>query len=143
MKPLMNLLGFGSAPAGVSSTPIAPVAGDQVVPGATAPGTGQYLGTDGKVYADSSYGTGAGGSGTSTHPDYGPATGTDADGVPIYTDSNGFPVYGDGSSVADMMGVDNTLLYNSPLSGGYVYEDQSPYGSDWNTAAADSDDSWY
>jgi len=99
------------------------------------------------------FGTGSGGGNSTTTYStpgggapsviYGNSTGMDATGAPIYKDANGFPVYADGSSVADMMGASGTPITQNPTSGGYVYEDESPYGSDWNTAAADSDDSWY
>jgi hypothetical protein len=80
------------------------------------------------------------------HPSYGPVRGYAADGTPWYTNSSGESVYANGDPYVvpkTGMGVGGDPLFDSPISGGYVYEDESPYGSDWNTAAADSDDSWY
>jgi hypothetical protein len=129
LKGLMDKLGFGTGSGGGNSMPIDPVAGDQVVPGATTPGTGQYLGTDGKVYTDSSYGTGAGGSSTTTHPDYGSAVGINATGVPIFRDSNGDFVYSDGSS-ASVYGGLNPDTGTSDPSG---LNPDIDYGNPWDS----------
>lgn len=84
--------------------------------------------------------------GNTVHPEFGAPSGTDASGTPWYTNSSGESVYANGDLYVvpkTGVGVGGAPLYDSPISGGYVYEDESPYGSDWNTAAADSDDSWY
>ena len=129
LKGLMDKLGFGTGSGGGSSMPIDPVKGDQVVPGATTPGTGQYLGTDWKVYTDSSYGTGAGGSSTTTHPDYGSAVGINATGVPIFRDSNGDFVYSDGSSASVYGGLNPDTGASDPSG----LNPDIDYGNPWDS----------
>ena len=116
LKALLDKLGFGTAP----TTPTTP----------TTPGNN----------------TGSGDVEVPLHPSYGPVRGYAEDGTPWYTNSSGESVYANGDPYLvpkTGVGVGNVPLFDSPISGGYVYEDESPYGSDWNTAAADSDDSWY
>lgn len=75
--------------------------------------------------------------GNTVHPEFGAPSGTDASGTPWYTNSSGESVYANGDPYfvpKTGMGVGGDPLFDSPISGGYINEDGTPYGGSWDTA---------